>query len=182
MWLNCVDVQYNVITYYKYLFFFCMSYLIILIKWTLDKFISLDMLVGLWCPKGCSSQAVHPQKDVFDLCPVFTKILTCHNSLLYWEHRVIFINICLNPMKAPHAFISSIKPVWSVIALEGAHVELRTLERHCVIYWSFLCSKIWTHHNYLFGVDISHLHVFTNHDKFPYSLVPSIWPIDQWCL
>ena len=84
VWLNCVDVQYNVITYYKYLFFFCKPYLIISIKWTLDKFIPLDMLVGLWCPKGCSSQAMHPQKDVFDLCPVFTKILTCHNSLLYW--------------------------------------------------------------------------------------------------
>ena len=102
------------------------------------------MLVGLWCPKGCSSQAMHPQKDVFDLCPVFIKILTCHNSLLYWQHRVIFINICLNPMKAPHAFISSIKPVWSVIALQGAHVELRTPEGHCVIDQSFMRCKILT--------------------------------------
>ena len=125
---------------------------------------------------------MHPQKEVFDLCPVFTKILTYYNSLLCWEHRVIFINICLNPMKAPHAFISSIKPVWSVIALEGAQVELRTLERHCVIYWSFMCSKIWTHYNLLFGVDISYSYVFTNHNKVPYALVPSIRPIGQWYL
>ena len=47
-------------------------------------------------------------------------------------------------MNTPYVFTSSIKPVWSVIALQGAHVELRTPEWHCVIYQSFMRCKILT--------------------------------------
>ena len=36
VWLNRVDVQYNVITYYNYLFFFWMPYFIISVRWTPD--------------------------------------------------------------------------------------------------------------------------------------------------
>ena len=178
--IESVDVQYNVITYHNYLFFFCLPYLIISIKIKLTPNMPLSLWLGLLVSgalKGTQSQVMHPHIEVFDWCPLFTKILTYHNNLSQGGHHVTFINICLDHSNAPHAFISSIKPVWSVIALEGAHVELRTLEGHCVIYLSLCKVKYWLITAICFGLTYC-----IRKDLLIIISPICLRPIGPWCL
>ena len=109
------------------------------------------------------SQAMHLQKEIFDLCPISTKYwlveIAClmGNTMLYsktyvsipWKHQ----------MPSPHQ-----SPfVWSVIALEGSQIELRTIEGLCVLCLSFMW--ILTYSKYVFWVDILYSYVFSTHNN-----------------
>ena len=93
VWIICVDVQDNVITYYKYLFFFYMPYLIISIKWTpaLLLWLSVNGALKVTQFKPCTLRS---------MCLIH-EILTYHKSLSYGGHHVIFRHIRLSLMKAP---------------------------------------------------------------------------------
>ena len=106
------------------------------------------------------SQAMHPQQDIFDLCPISTKnwyvVIAClvGDTMLYsktyvsipWKHQ----------MPSPHQ-----SPfVWSVIALEGSQNKLRTLEGLCVLCLSFMWSDIDLFHVCVLGWHIMLVCVF----------------------
>ena len=92
-------------------------------------------------------------------------------SLSYGRQHFVFINTCLNPMKAPHAFTSPTNTVWSVKALEGAQLELPTLGGICVIYL-ILMWRYWLIPTICFGG--WHIRMCSLTIIKPYDFVPSI--------